>query len=365
MNHSHHSSQLRRLVRVGTALAAVSALALAVTACSSRGESPGGATSSSAAGRSVTTLAWVGPENETDLGWNQIGLANSKAAADQLGLKYVSIADAGWDNTETVLNQVIKDDGADFVIAHASGYGVAAKTVAAQTNVPILIQDSGIDPVPGQIAEALVKAEQGGYLAGIAAAKATTSKKVAVVISADDVNWLNMAAGFAQGVYSVDPAITVLFGQISADGYADSAGGKAAVDTVIAGGADVVFGMGDGATLGYIQSINEHAGVKYIADLGDVSSALKDKNSLLTTIVWDYTPTYVQAVKDVEAGTFGSKNYELTVGNKGLYLQDTANMTDAIKAAVKTATDAIDGGSITPKGAANAEDVKAVIAAKS
>ena len=363
MNQSHQGGRLLRSAKAGTALLAASALAITLAACSSRGDS-GGASASASSGHSVTKIAWVGPENETDLGWNQIGLANSKAAADKLGLKYVAVADAGWDNTETVLNQVIQDDGAQFVIAHASGYGVAAKTVAAQTKVPILIQDSGIDPVPGQIAEALVKAEQGGYLAGIAAAMATKVKTVAVVISADDVNWLDMAAGFAEGVYSVDPSITVLFGQISADGYADSAGGKAAVDTVISGGADVVFGMGDGATLGYIQSINEHAGVKYIADLGDVSSALKDQKSLLTTVVWDYTPTYIQAIKDVEDGSFGTKNYDLTVGNSGLYLQDTDNMTDAIKSAVKKATESIDAGTIKPKGAANSGEVKAIIAAK-
>jgi len=363
MSNAITRGRLRRAATSAGALVAVSTLAFSLAACSSRGDTPAG-DETTAGGATVTKLAWVGPENETDLGWNQIGLANSKDAADQLGVDYVSVPDAGWDNTETVLDQVIQDDGAQFVIAHASGYGVASQTVAAQTKVPILIQDSGIDPVPGQIAEALVQAEQGGYIAGIAAAKATKTHTVAVVISADDVNWLDMAGGFAEGVYSVDPTITVLFGQISADGYADSAGGKAAVDTVIAGGADVVFGMGDGSTLGYIQSINEHPGVKYIADLGDVSGALTDQSVLLTTIVWDYTDTYVQAVKDFEAGTFGTKNYTLTVGNGGLYLLDTPNMTDDIKSAVKTATDAIDAGSIVPDGAANSDEVKALIAAK-
>ncbi|MFT4028356.1 MAG: BMP family ABC transporter substrate-binding protein [Protaetiibacter sp.] len=362
MNKAIRGGRAGRTVTSAGALIVVSALALSLAACSSRGDTA--SDDETVASGTVTKLAWVGPENETDLGWNQIGLANSEAAADQLGIEYVAVPDAGWDNTETVLNQVIQDDGADFVIAHASGYGVAAQTVAAQTGVPILIQDSGIDPVPGEIAEALVQAEQGGYIAGIAAAMATTSKTVAVVISADDVNWLDMAAGFVEGVYSVDSSITVLFGQISADGYADSAGGKAAVDTVIAGGADVVFGMGDGATLGYIQSINENPGVKYIADLGDVSSALTDQSQLLTTIVWDYTDTYVQAIQDFEAGTFGTKNYELTVGNGGLYLLDTDNMTDEIMSAVATATDAIDSGSITPDGAASSDDVKAIIAAK-
>jgi len=366
MNKAITSGTMRRAAKGAGALATVSVLALGLVACSSQGGDTGGnpTDGDSAAGTTITKIAFVAPENETDLGWNQVGLANSKAAADKLGLQYVAVPDAGWDNIETVLGQVIDDDGAQFVIAHASGYGVPAQTVSAQTGVPILAQDSGLEPVPGQLAEALVEAQQGGYIAGIAAAMTTASKTVAVVISADDVNWLNMAAGFAEGVYSVDPSITVLFGQISASGYADSAGGKSAVETVIAGGADVVFGMGDGATLGYIQAINAHPGVKYIADIGDVTSALTDSSVLLTSVIWDYTPTYEQAIKDVEAGTFGTKNYDLTVGNGGLYLQDTANMTADIKAAVKTATDAIDAGTIKPDGAVDSAAVKAIIAAK-
>ncbi|BDZ47195.1 putative B6 ABC transporter substrate-binding protein [Naasia aerilata] len=360
---------LRRTFTGAGALVAVSALTLGLVGCSSQagGNSGGGDSSSGGsddAATKVSKIAFVAPENETDLGWNQVGLANSKDAADKMGLEYVAVPDAGWDNIETVLGQVIDDDGAQFVIAHASGYGVAAQTVSGQTQVPILAQDSGLKPVPGQLAQALVSAEQGGYIAGIAAAMSTQSKTVAVVISADDVNWLDMAAGFAQGVYSVDPGINVLFGQISASGYADSAGGKTAVETVIAGGADVVFGMGDGATLGYLQAIDAHPGVKYIADIGDVTSALKDPSVLLTSVIWDYTPTYEQAIKDVDAGTFGSKDYELTVGNGGLYLQDTDNMTQEIKDAVKTATDGIDAGTIKPSGAKDSAAVKDVIAAK-
>lgn len=359
-----HSGLARRAAKGVGALVAGSALIIGLAACSSQaggGSSDGGG---DGAGAKVTKVAFVAPENETDLGWNQVGLANSEAAAEKLGLDYVAVPDAGWDNIDTVLGQVIDDDGADFVIAHASGYGVAAQTVSSQTGVPILAQDSGLEPVPGELAQALVEGQQGGYIAGIAAAMSTQAKTVAVVISADDVNWLDMAAGFAQGVYSVDPEIEVLFGQISASGYADSAGGKAAVETVIAGGADVVFGMGDGATLGYLQAIDAHPGVKYIADIGDVTSALKDPSVLLTSVVWDYTPTYEQAIKDVEAGTFGTEDYVLTVGNGGLYLQETDNLTDEIKAAVKSATDAIEAGDITPKGAKDSAEVKEVIASK-
>lgn len=353
-----HGAVRRTAVRVVTASAATT-LAIGLAACSSRGsDEPTGAPEAT-----VTTIAIVAPENESDFGWNQVGLTGAGAAADELGLELISIPDAGWDNTETVLSQVA-EDGAQFIIAHASGYGVAAQTVSAQDGVAILAQDAGLTAVPGQLASALVAAEQGGYLAGVVAAMSTTSNKVGIVVSADDTNWFKMSAGFADGVYSIDPSIEILYTSVGPAAYADSAGGKSATESLIAGGADVIFGMGDGATLGFIQAVEAADGVKYIADIGDVTPGLSDPSILLTSVLWDYTPTYLEAIADVVAGDFGTHDYTLTVDNGGLLLQETDNLTPAILAAVEAAKAGISDGSIVPTSAASAEEVAAAIAAK-
>jgi len=349
-----------RIISRSAAFAVAAALLVSMSACSPQSDTPAETDGTDAT--VVQNFAIVAPENESDHGWNQAGLAAAQETADALGIEVQLLPDAGWDNTETVLSQVASD-GAQFIVAHASGYGVAAATVAADTGVPILIQDTG-DNVPGKIAKVTTEAQQGGYLAGIAAAMTTTSKTVGVVLSADDANWFKMTSGFVEGVYSVDPTVQVLYASVGPAAYGDSAGGKATTEQLIAAGADVIFGMGDGATTGYLQAVEAAPGVMYIADIGDVTSAMTDPTRLLTSVLWNYTNTYTQAIKDIEAGTYGQQGYVLTVENGGLSLQASDKMTTEILDAVTAAMNGIIDGSIVPTVAANADEVKAVIAAK-
>lgn len=344
-------------------VATAGALAISLSGCAGgRGGDATAADPSESTATTVSHFALVAPENESDFGWNQAGLVGAELAADELGIDVTLVPDAGWDNAETVIGQVI-DSGAQFVIAHASGYGVAGTSVAQAKGVPVLIQDAG-ENIPGKVAVTVTEAQEGGYLAGIAAAMTTTSNTIGIVVSADDINWFKMSAGFAEGVYSVDPAIQVLYTSVGPAEYADAAGGKTATEQLIAAGADVIFGMGDGATHGYLQAVEAAPGVKYIADIGDVTSGLNDPSVLLTSVLWNYGPTYVQAIKDIEAGSFGEEGYALTVGNDGLTLQETENLTAEITAAIDAAKAGIIDGSIVPTPAASADEVKAVVSAK-
>lgn len=341
------------------------ALAISLTACSSgRGGEASTGTETPSAGTSITQFALVAPENESDFGYNQAGIDAANEAASELGIDVTVVPDAGYDNIETVLTQVA-DGGAQFIIAHASGYNVGAASAAAAKDIPILVQDAGTEAnVPGLISATKPEGQEGGYLAGVAAAMSTTSKKVGIVVSADNANWFAMSSGFAEGVYSVDPSIQVLYTSVGPAAYADAAGGKIATEQVIASGADVIFGMGDGATRGYLQAIDAAPGVKYIADIGDVTPGLSDTSKLLTSVRWNYEPSYVEAIKDIEAGTFGTKTYPLNVENGGMYLQETDNMTAEIQAAVTEAVNGIADGSIVPTSATSADEVAAVISAK-
>ncbi|RFA23367.1 putative B6 ABC transporter substrate-binding protein [Subtercola boreus] len=359
------SGSRRSTARRLTVITVSGALALSLAACSSgRGSSDSSSSGASSAATTVTQFALVAPENESDYGYNQAGIDAANDAAKELGIAVTVVPDAGYDNIETVLTQVA-DGGAQFIVAHASGYNVGAASTAAAKKVPILIQDAGADEnVPGQIAAAKPEGQEGGYLAGIAAAMSTTTKKVGIVVSADNANWFAMSSGFAEGVFSVDPTIQVLYTSVGPAAYADAAGGKTATEQIIASGADVVFGMGDGATHGYLQAIDAAAGVKYIADIGDVTPGLSDPRKLLTSVRWNYEPAYVAAIKDVDAGTFGTKTYPVDVENGGMYLQKTDAMTADITAAVDKASQGIIDGSIKPTIATSAAEVAAVIAAK-
>lgn len=352
-------------LRVGITLA-ISATLLMASGCAGRSSDAGDAgRDDAAAGKKVSQFAIVTPEKESDYGWNQQGIWAAQAAADQLGIKLDDNSNVGYDNTETILTQVA-EAGNDLVIAHASGFNTAGHRVGLATGVPTLVVDFDKNE-PGKVGTVITQAQEGAYLAGVAAAKKTTTKTVGIVASAEALNWFLMAGGFAQGVYSVDPMINVVVAYVGPAGYGDSAGGNKVTAQVIAAGADVIFGMGDGATVGYLQAI-ETADVgypiSYIATIGDVTEIVENPDIVLTSVIWNFTNAYVDAIKDVEAGTFGTKTYELTVENGGMSLQDTPALTGDIAAAVDEAKAGIIDGSIKIERATDTAAVQKIIDAK-
>lgn len=357
----------RVATRIGVAVMLASSL-LVTAGCSGRGSTPdtsptsSGATETSAA---VTQFAIVTPEKESDYGWNQQGIRAAQAAAEELDIELDEHSDVGYDNTETILTQVA-DTGNGFVIAHASGFNAAGHRVGMQTGVPTLVVDFENNE-PGKVATAIPQPQEGAYLAGVAAAMKTQTKTVGIVASAENLNWFLMAGAFAQGVYSVDPEVNVVIAYVGPANYGDSAGGTNVTNQVIAQGADVIMGMGDGATIGFLQAIEtaqtDHP-IFYIATIGDVSDIVADPATVLTSVLWNFTDTYVQAIRDIESGTFGTKSYELTVENGGLSLQQTAQLTTDIKAAIDAATADVVSGTVAVVRAEDKSAVQAVIDAR-
>lgn len=349
-------------VRAALALALAAGLLL-TAGCSGRGDAAadGSGDGGTGTGATVKTMAIVTPEKESDYGWNQQGIRAAKAAADELGITLDEHTNVGYDNTETILSQVA-EGGADFIIAHASGFNTAGQRVAVQTGVPTLVVDFDQNE-PGKVGTVITQAQEGAYLAGIAAAMTTETKTVGIVASAETLNWYLMAGGFAQGVHRVDPSIKIVIAYVGPAAYGDSAGGTRVAKQVIAAGADVILGMGDGATIGYLQAIEsakaDHP-ISYIATIGDVTEIVDNPDIVLTSVLWNYTDTYVQAVKDIEDGTFGTKTYELTVANGGLSLQRSPRLSEEILAEVDEATAEIAHGSVTVERATDKESVQAL-----
>ena len=343
-------------------LVAVAGL-IALTACAGRGaETPAEPSAGGADAAVVERIAIVTPEKESDHGWNQQGLLSADAAAEQLGLELEAHTNVGYDNTESILTQVAGGD-VDLIIAHASGFNTAGHRVGQQTGVPTLVVDYE-NNVPGLVATAIPAPQQGAYLAGVAAAMQTETGIVGIVASAENLNWFLMAGGFAQGVYSVDPSIDVVMAYVGPANYADSAGAAQTTKQVIAAGADVIMGMGNGATVGYLQAIETAQtdySISYIATIGDVSDIAPDMNTVFATVLWDFTDTYIQAVTDIEAGTFGTHGYELTVANGGLSLRESAAFTAEMTEAVQAASAGITDGSIDVVTADTKDSVQALI----
>jgi basic membrane protein A and related proteins len=297
--------------------------------------------------KKVTKVGFASPAKASDYGWNEQGYNAAKAAATSSGAKFQAITNIGYDKTDVILRQLV-NGGANFIVAHASGYDTVATRLARQFKVPMITYDVPTNLTKGYVSYITTSSQQGAYLAGILAAKTTKTHKVGIVISAADDNWYKMSGGFAAGFRSVDKTSKIFFATVSPTGYDDAAGGKRVATSVIAQGADVLFTMGDNASFGYLQAI-ETAKVGHkvwmIGDIGDMTPIDK-KGVFLSSVLWDFTGTYKQAIKDINAGTYGTHGYDLSLGNGGISLLHSKYISGATWAQIQKAKAQIMAGKI-------------------
>ena len=310
----------------------------------------------------VTKVGFASPAKTSDYGWNQQGYNGAKAAAAANGAKLQAITNIGYDKTDVVLRQLIKG-GSNFIVAQASGYDTIAARLAKQYKVPMITYDVPTNLTKGLVSYITTSSQEGAYLAGILAAKTTKTHKVGIVISAADDNWYKMSGGFAAGFRSMDKTSKIFFATVSPTGYDDAAGGKRVADSVIAQGADVLFTMGDNASFGYLQSI-ESAKVGHkvwmIGDIGDMTPI--DKNHVfLSSVLWNFTGTFTQAIKDVNNGSYGTHGYDLSLKNGGISLLKSKYIQAAVWSQIQAAQAKIKAGKISIPVAHNAGAVQKLI----
>jgi simple sugar transport system substrate-binding protein len=342
-----------RIVALLTVVVMLGLLGLFVAACGEEEQPAGGEETSAAPEAKITKIGIVAPEEAKDFGWNQQGVQSAENLGKSLGVP-VDVADgAGYGDVAPILRELVQQDGCDFLIAFASGYNTVAPNVAKETETPtIVIGAMEAGNTPGLVQDIETYAQDGAYLAGILAARMTQSGTVGIVISADDENWTKMAAGFGVGAKTTKPDVKILFAQVGQAAYADAAAAKRTTEQVIAGGADIVFGMGDGSSFGMIQAVEnatppEGADKVWFIDVIGDKSSLDKKGVLLSSEVWDYTPAFEEAAKRLEEGTFGDEIIYIDLQNNGIGLMKTEYIPDDVWTEIETAKQGIIDGSIT------------------
>ncbi|MGL4963327.1 MAG: putative B6 ABC transporter substrate-binding protein [Inquilinus sp.] len=284
----------------------------------------------------IKSIAILTPEQGTDFGWNQQGVAAAKAAGEKTGV-HVTVAEGlGYGDVRATMRELVAD-GAGLLIAHASGYNTSAPEIAAETGVPVAIVDRPDLLKPGLIADYTLSGHEGAYLAGRLAAKMTRTGTVGIVVSGEPPSWNSQSAAFAQGVKAEKPAVKIRYAVIGPAAYSDAAGGKRVTESVIAAGADIIFGQGNGSSFGMIQAVEtskatDGGKVYFIDVIGDKSSI--DKGNLLSSVIWNITPVYAAMIVDLKTGSFGTKHYAIGLADDSVQLLKTKAIPDDVWAQI-------------------------------
>ncbi len=302
----------------------------------------------SALAAEVKSIAILTPEEGTDYGWNQQGVDAAKAAAAATGVQVIVAQGLGYGDVRPTMRELAAD-GASLLIAHASGYNTAAPEIGAEMKVPVAIVDTPSALKAGMVADYTLSGHTGAYLAGRLAAKMTRSKTVGIVVSGEPPSWNSQSAAFAQGVKAENADVKVRYAVIGPAAYSDAAGGKRVTEQVIAAGADIIFGQGNGSSFGMLQAVEtvkaaDGGKVMFIDVIGDKTAI--DKGYLLSSVIWNITPVYVAMINDLKADTFGTKSYSITLADDSIKLLKTPQIPDDVWASVMKLRDDVMSGAI-------------------
>ena len=311
----------------------------------------------------VKSIAILTPEEGTDYGWNQQGVDAAKAAAAAAGVEVIIAQGLGYGDVRPTLRE-LAGDGASLMIAHASGYNTAAPEIAKETKVPVAIVDTPAGLEKGLVADYTLSGHEGAYLAGRLAAKMSRSKAVGIVVSGEPPSWNNMSVAFAEGVKAENPAVEVRYAVIGPAAYADAAGGKRVTETVIASGADVIFGQGNGSSFGMLQAVEttkaaDGGKVFFIDVIGDKTAI--DKGYLLSSVVWNIEPVYAAMIADLKADTFGTKSYAIGLKDDSVKLLKTPQVPEEVWTSVMAVRDEIVNGTVKVEPVFEATAVRALM----
>ena len=308
-------------------------------------------------------VAVVVPASSTDQGWNQMGVDGLRMLKDKWHLTVEIAENQGYGDIKPVLRDLARK-GFDLIIAHASGYQTVSAEVASEKNIRVAVVENPAAIRSGLVSNYEGEAQKGAYLAGVLAAHMTRTKIVGCVTSAEVPDWNRMTVGFIEGLHAADPKVRFLYNVIGEAAYEDAAGGKRNTEAQIAAGADVIFGMGDGASFGIMKACEENrtrdgGKVWFIDVIGD-KSGIDRKNILLASVLWRFDVVYEMMLIDIYSGKFG-KDYRQTLENGGIELALYNDVPSSAITAMKEARQGITTGRIAVSNIADTREMRSYI----
>jgi basic membrane protein A and related proteins len=314
--------------------------------------------------RSVRKLAIMTPERGTDMGWNQQGIESAREAAKRHGAAIEVAEGLGYGDIRPIMRE-LAGNGADFIIAHASGYNATAFEVGVERNVPVAVVDTPRKVVrPGLVVDYTLSGHHGAYLAGILAARMTRSGTLGLVVSGEPPPWNSQSASFASGARAARPNIPLRYAVIGPAAFADAPGGRRVAEAVIAAGADIIFGQGNGSTMGMLQAITtaraaDGGKVMLIDVIGDKGKVAQ--GHLLSSVLWDMTLPFSAMIEDINAGKLGSRRYTIGLADGSVRLLRTEGIPAAVWQEIEQAKARIESGELQIPYVADAAQVRAMM----
>jgi basic membrane protein A and related proteins len=346
-------------------------LALALTACGSRGDSNDDAGASTSPSTSESTSTSASPSSTVsadpnfkacmvsdsggfdDKSFNQTSLKGQEDAASQFGIQTAKVQSTGDSQYADNINQMVQQGCNEITTV---GFLLGDATLAAAKKNPDIdfsIVDYAYDKAPANLKGLTYQTDQPSYLAGYLAAGMTQSGIVGTFGGMNIPTVTIYMEGFRQGVlaYNKDNGKDVkLLGWDGKDGsftqdFNDKTKGQAIGDQLIGQGADILFPVAGTAGLGGLQSAKD-AGAYGIWVDTDGYTSTEYGDILLTSAEKGLDTSVTAAIQDAIEGDFSNEVYSGTLENGGVGLAPYHDFDSKIPSELKDKIDELKQGII-------------------
>lgn len=244
----------------------------------------------------------------------------------------------------------------DVVFADAYGFEeLFAQYADEYPDVTMVNLDFVIENSKKTVSSYTFVSEEGAFLAGVLAAKVTTSdlplanpdKTVGFVGGQEITVIKGFLSGFEQGVAYVDPDIKVLVSYVG--DFFDPVKGKTATKQLYAQGADIVFQAAGTSGNGALEAANEEG--KYVIGVDSNQNGLYPGH-VVASVIKDLEGAVYDTFTKIEDGTFEPGTvYTKGAGPSGVYLAidqySEEILTPEIIEEINKVQDEIVGGTVT------------------
>ena len=336
------------------ALAVVAAVAIGMVGC--------GGTSRP----DVRRIALVAPFGNNEPQWTSKAVGALAGYPSQLEIRVDTVDASQTTDVRGLLEQASHEHN-QLVIAHDSRYADVAEAVAADTRVPELVWGERPHAKKGLVGQITVQDKEGGYMAGVIAAEAAITRRLAIVVLAegsawDTATWNRMAGGFVAGARSIDPREQIRYAEVGQGSPTTPEQLHAVTTSLLKAGSQHIFVLGGSATVGALRAVEDaRSESQYVGVIGDKAEVNRE-NIVLSSVLYDFKPAFREAVVDVRRGRFGQRPYALTLANGGISLLSTGRTPSNATQAAEAAKTKLEQGQISVPVTSTAEAVQALIA---
>jgi phosphate/phosphite/phosphonate ABC transporter binding protein len=278
--------------------------------------------------------------------FNQTSYEGMMQAAEEFGLGNAFIETQQPTDYDKNVDQFI-DEGFDMIVTVGFMMGeTTQKKAEANPDVKFAIVDFTYDPAIPNVTGLLFREDQAGFMAGVLAGLMSETKTVGIVAGIDIPPVKKFRNGYENGVAHICPDCSVI--GVYIDSFTDPARGKAAAESQMAEGADVIFGAGGPTGSGGILGASQQGVWVIGVDTDEYNTTFKGgaeagADKLLSSAMKRVDVAVYTAVKNGQAGTLEGGTVVFDAANDGVGLAPFHDTEGAVPDDVKAQLDEVFG----------------------